>query len=243
MLGDLVDHLTEYRSATYTNALASFLEPMLSGNTDAAYLHSVAERISVHGVDYRKLYTECYEAVKTSSRSSLDATILSGISKASKALDRLLSTTAIGNLTPVDDAIADAGEGLGKFNEDLTDSLLGRLRAMSSPEVPPLHQGVESLVSLRERSMAIAADSNALHLILDKKWLSAHLRALVLQTLPARRLFSPRPERRPAMMQSPESFVAGLEGKPLPELVAACDSLVDELSGSRRTSFQMSPDA
>lgn len=164
-LGELVDHLAEYRLAAYTNALASFLEPMLSGNTDTAYLHSVAERISAHGIAYRELYTECYEAVEASSRTSLDATILDGISEAGKALGGLLSMTPIGDLTPVDDALADAGEGLGKFNEDITNSLLGRLRAMSSPEVLPLQQGVESLASLRERPMAIAADSGALYFI------------------------------------------------------------------------------
>lgn len=164
-LRELVDHLAEYRLAIYTNALASFLEPLLSGNADAAYLRSVAERISAHGIAYRELYTECYEAVEASSRSSLDAAILDGISEAGKALGGLLSMTPIGDLTPVDDALTDAGEGLGRLNEDITDSLLGRLRAMSSPEVLPLQQGVESLVSLRERPMSIAADSGALYFI------------------------------------------------------------------------------
>lgn len=164
-LGELVDHLAEYRLATYANALASFLEPLLSGNSDATYLRSVAERISAHGVAYRKLYTECYEAVEASSRASLDAAILGGISEAGKALGGLLSMTPIGDLTPVDDALVGAGEDLGKFNEGITDSLLGRLRAMSSPEVLPLQQGVESLASLRERPMAIAADSGALYLL------------------------------------------------------------------------------
>ena len=36
---------------------------------------------------------------------------------------------------------------------------------MSSPEVLPLQQGVESLASLRERPMALAADSGALYFI------------------------------------------------------------------------------
>ena len=31
------------------------------------------------------------------------------------------------------------------------------------------------------------------------------------------------------MMQSPESFVTGLEGKPLAEIITARDSLIDEL--------------
>lgn len=40
---------------------------------------------------------------------------------------------------------------------------------MSSPEVLPLQQGVESLASLREKPMAIAADSEALYFIPSKE--------------------------------------------------------------------------
>lgn len=166
-LTEILDRFAEYRLATYTYALASFLEPMLSDNLNASYLRSIAEQISAHGLAYRELYTECYEAIEEGSRGSLDATLLGGIAEAGKALGSLFSKTPIGELTPVDDALTGAGEEVGKFNESLTDSLLGKLREMQSPEVLPLQQGVESLAALRERPMKIAADSGALYLIAE----------------------------------------------------------------------------
>ena len=164
-LSELVDHLAEYRLAVYTHALSSFLEPLLSRNNDAAYLHSVSERISAHGLTYRELYTECYNTVEEGARNSLDSSVLGGIADAGKALGGFLSQTPLGDATPVDEALKDAGEEIGKFNEGITDSLMAKLRSMSSPEVLPLQQGVESLASLREKPLAIAADSEALYLL------------------------------------------------------------------------------
>lgn len=167
-LSELVDHLAEYRLAVYTHALSSFLEPLLSRNNDAAYLHSVSERISAHGLAYRELYTECYNAVEEGARNSLDSAVLGGIADAGKALGGFLSQTPLGEATPVDEALKGAGEEIGKFNEGITDSLMAQLRSMSSPEVLPLQQGVESLASLREKPLAIAADSEALYLLLNE---------------------------------------------------------------------------
>ncbi|WP_144743273.1 hypothetical protein [Enorma burkinafasonensis] len=164
-LSELVDHLAEYRLAVYTHALSSFLEPLLSRNNDAAYLRSVSERISAHGLAYRELYTECYNAVEEGARNSLDSAVLGGIADAGKALGGFLSQTPLGEATPVDEALKGAGEEIGKFNEGITDSLMAQLRSMSSPEVLPLQQGVESLASLREKPLAIAADSKALYLL------------------------------------------------------------------------------
>lgn len=164
-LSKLLDHLAEYRLAGYVYALASFLEPLLSGNTDADYLHSVSARISARSVSYRELYSECYDAIEVSTQKSIDATFLGGLSDAGKTLGNTLAQTPLGDLTPVDEVLTDAGEGLGKLNDDITDSLMARLRTMSSPKVLSLQQGVESLASLRETSTIIAADSEALYLI------------------------------------------------------------------------------
>lgn len=164
-LSELVDHLAEYRLAVYTHALSSFLEPLLSRNNDAAYLRSVSERISAHGLAYRELYTECYNAVEEDARNSLDSAVLGSIADAGKALGGFLSQTPLGEATPVDEALKGAGEEIGKFNKEITASLVAKLTSMSSPEVLPLQQGVESLASLREKPLAIAADSEALYLL------------------------------------------------------------------------------
>lgn len=164
-LTKLLDHLAEYRIATYAYALSSFLEPLLSGNVDTDYLHNVSERISAHGLAYRELYTECYNAIEKSSRSALDSALLGGISGAGKALGGALAKTPLGEHTPIDDALTTAGHDVEELNGKITDSLMTRLRGMSSPEVLPLQQGVESLASPREKPMAIAADSEALYFI------------------------------------------------------------------------------
>lgn len=164
-LTKLLDHLAEYRIATYAYALSSFLEPLLSGNTDAVYLRAISERISAHALAYRELYTECYNAIEESSHGALDSALLGGISGAGKTLGSALAKTPLGEHTPIDDALTTAGHDVEELNDKITNSLMARLCGMSSPEVLPLQQGVESLASLRKKPMAIAADSEALYFI------------------------------------------------------------------------------
>lgn len=161
-LAEVLDRFAEYRLATYVYAFASFLEPLLSGNDDAAYLHSVAERISEHGVAYRALYSECYDIIERRSKGSIDAVVLGGLAHTGKMLGGLLVQTPVGKHTAIDDALMGAGEGIGRFSDGVTDSLVSRFRAMRSPETLTLQQGVESLACLREGPFAIAADANAL---------------------------------------------------------------------------------
>lgn len=125
----------------------------------------MSERISAHGLAYRKLYTECYNAVEEGARNSLDSAVLGGIANASNALGGFFSQTPLGKATPLDEALTGAGKKIGKFNKEITASLMAKLTSMSSPEMLPLQQGVESLASLREKPLAIAADSEALYLL------------------------------------------------------------------------------
>ena len=72
----MLDGLKEYQLATYTYSFAAFLEPMLSENFDEANLNAIAAKISDHGNEYRKLYTECHNAIEESSKASADAVVL-----------------------------------------------------------------------------------------------------------------------------------------------------------------------
>lgn len=63
-LDEVLDRLKEYQLATYTYSFAAFLGPMLSENFDEANLNAIASKISDHGNEYRKLYTECYNAIE-----------------------------------------------------------------------------------------------------------------------------------------------------------------------------------
>lgn len=164
-LNEVLDQLKDYQLSTYLFAFSSFLEPMLSTNFDEAYLSSIVERISEHALRYREMYSACYDEIERESEDAIDAVLLGGVSAAGKAFGSFLSSTPIGAATPIGEAISDAGGGVGRFNNDLTDGLMKKLQAAKSPDVMPFQQALESVNALYNQPVYIAADNENMYVL------------------------------------------------------------------------------
>ena len=164
-LDEVLDRLKEYQLATYTYSFAAFLEPMLSENFDEANLNAIAAKISDHGNEYRKLYTECYNAIEESSKASADTVVLGGVSAAFAGLGALIKQTPLGELTPVDEVLEEAGKGVGDFNESQTRALMEKLQHAKAPDVLPFKQSLVAVNDLHNRPHQLAADNENIYLL------------------------------------------------------------------------------
>ena len=116
-LDKVLDYLKDCQLATYIHALSLFLEPMLAENFGAAKLVDTAAKIEADSLAYRELYTECYDALEASTAGSIDAAVLGGIASVGKRLGRAIAETPVGEHTPINGALEDAGEVIGRFNK------------------------------------------------------------------------------------------------------------------------------
>ncbi|WP_418379593.1 hypothetical protein [Adlercreutzia equolifaciens] len=164
-LDKVLDRLKEYRLATYTYSFAAFLEPMLSENFDEANLNAIAAKISDHGNEYRKLYTECYNAIEESSKASADAVALRGASAAFAGLGAFVKQTPLGERTSVDETFEKAARGVGSFNEGQTRSLMEKLLHAKAPNVLPFKQSLEVVNDLHNHPYQLAADGESVYLL------------------------------------------------------------------------------
>lgn len=164
-LDKVIDRLKEYQLATYTYSFATFLEPMLSENFDEANLNAIAAKISDHGNEYRKLYTECYNAIEESSKASADAVALRGASAAFAGLGAFVKQTPLGERTSVDEALEKVGRGVGSFNEGQTRSLMEKLQHAKTPNVLPFKQSLEAVNNLHNHPHQLAADGENVYLL------------------------------------------------------------------------------
>ena len=164
-LDKVLDRLKEYQLATYTYSFAAFLEPMLSENFDEANLNAIAAKISNHGNEYRKLYTECYNAIEESSKASADAVALRGASAAFAGLGAFVKQTPLGERTSVDETFEKAARGVGSFNEGQTRSLMEKLLHAKAPNVLPFKQSLEVVNDLHNHPYQLAADGENVYLL------------------------------------------------------------------------------
>lgn len=164
-LDKVLDRLKEYQLATYTYSFAAFLEPMLSENFDEANLNAIAAKISDHGNEYRKLYTECYNVIEESSKASADAVALRGASAAFAGLGAFVKQTPLGERTSVDETLEKAARGVGSFNEGQTRSLMDKLQHAKTPNVLPFKQSLEAVNDLHNHPHQLAADGENVYLL------------------------------------------------------------------------------
>lgn len=164
-LDEVLDRLKEYQLSLYLYSFAAFSEVMMLENFDEDYLKAIAGKIEERSLQYRQVYTECYDTIESSSKKALDSAVLGGLSIAGKALGGFIKNTPIGDLTPIDEALEGAGESIGSFNEDQTESLLEKLRLAKTPEVKAFSDSLASVNALYNKPTRLLADSENVYVL------------------------------------------------------------------------------
>ena len=164
-LDKVLDYLKDYQLATYIHAFSLFLEPMLTQNFKPAKLADAAAKIEADSLAYRELYTECYDALEAGTADTVDAALLGGIASAGKLLGHALAATPIGEFTPIDEALEDAGEGIGRFNDEQSKKLIEKLHQAKTPDVASFRQSVMEIDTLYNRPTQIAVDAENVYIL------------------------------------------------------------------------------
>ena len=164
-LDEVLDRLKEYQLSLYLYSFAAFAEVMMLENFDEDYLKAIAGKIEERSLQYRQVYTECYDTIESSSKMALDSAVLGGLSIAGKTLGGLIKNTPIGDLTPIDEALEGAGESIGSFNEDQTENLLEKLRLAKTPEVKAFSDSLASVNALYNKPTRLLADSENVYVL------------------------------------------------------------------------------
>ena len=164
-LDKVLDYLKDCQLATYIHAFSLFLEPMLAQNFEPAKLADAAAKIEADSLAYRELYTECYDALEAGTADTVDAALLGGIASAGKLLGHALAATPIGEFTPIDEALEDAGEDIGRFNDEQSKKLIEKLHQAKTPDVAPFRQSVMEIDTLYNRPTQIAVDAENVYIL------------------------------------------------------------------------------
>lgn len=162
---EVVDLLEEYRLAVFLYSFSSFLEAMLLENFDKDYLASLARAIDKRAIDYRELYTNAYNAIEQRAGNSLDATLLKGVSFVGKGIGKAIQETRVGDATPIDEALLNAGKIIGNFNNETTDKVAQKLIAAKELGVMPFADSIRAVSRLYNEPTQLLADSENLYLL------------------------------------------------------------------------------
>ena len=164
-LDTVLDYLKDYQLSAYIYCFALFLEPMLSENFESGKLNSITQRIEEVSIQYLELYSECYEALETSTRKSIDTIVFGGLALAGQKAGKAIAATKVGDHTLIDEALEGAGKGIEGLNDKYSNSLTEKLLSAKSLDVLPFKENVENINMLYNQPSQLAIDDKNIYVL------------------------------------------------------------------------------
>lgn len=149
----------DYQLALYLYSYSTFLEVMLLGNFSEGYLDSVEQRISEYSLQYRALYTECYNLMEDYSKSSIQAGVLSGLAVASKFMGETIAKVPVISNSQLDENLIEAGSRLDKHGSKRATIALEGLAQTRMSVTLPFVENIRAVNDLYNKPVTYLFDS------------------------------------------------------------------------------------
>ena len=160
-----LDLLKDYQLAVYPYSFSTFLGVMLLENYDEGYLASKARDIRKKGIEYRKAYGACLDAIESRNRETLDSNLLGGLSADLSSLGHLVEGTPLGDTTFIGEALVGAARGIGGFNEEENARLSHLLTQAKNPGVKPFAEGINAASRAYNRPTQVLTDGESIYVL------------------------------------------------------------------------------
>lgn len=159
------DQFKDYQLALYTLAFSSFLDVMLAGNYNADYLSGISNKLDDYSMKYRELYTQCYEEISGYSSTSVQSTLLKGLSKTSNAVGKFVEKIpVVGDKTQIDENLIAAGEKLGSIGTEKVYKQMKQLIERQSNFVRPFIDNIDMVNRLSNNQLQMVVDKDNLYI-------------------------------------------------------------------------------
>lgn len=158
------DQFKDYQLALYTLAFSSFLDVMLVGNYDKEYLSGISEKLDDYSMKYRELYTQCYEEISGYSATSIQSSLLKGLSKTTKAVGKIVERIPVVGDTQADETLIAAGEKLGDMGTEKIRKQMRQLIERQSNFVRPFIDNIDTVNRLNNNPVQLLVDKDNLYI-------------------------------------------------------------------------------
>jgi hypothetical protein len=157
-LGEIESEFSDYQLAVYLFAFSSFLEVMLLENFSAAYLDCITKKIEEHSLQYRELYSKCYDQLEDYSKTSIQSQLLKGLASVNKVAGEAIAKVPVISKSQIDENLIKAGDKLGEFNSKRTGQTLKQFIEKQSAYVRPFVDNINTVNRLYNQTTELLFD-------------------------------------------------------------------------------------
>lgn len=142
----------DYKLSLGMYSFAIYLEVLLNENFKEDYLRKKSAQIYDQSIQYRKLYTEAYNALKEYSTNTMEQTVLGGLSFITKGLGDALKSTPIGDATSIDSFLIDGGKTIENFSNEISDNSVNQLTESKDCDVRVFSNSIDRIKEMYKGS-------------------------------------------------------------------------------------------
>lgn len=164
-LNDLLRKFKYYRLSLYTFSMASFLELMLSGDFKEENIRCALEEIETLSDAYRNLFGLCSVFLEQLSDTSIEANLLKGLGRASKAIGKAIEHIPVIKEGPVDEFLQDRGKQLRKNAVCIERKAVKAFAALSNPGVGVFVEKMGDMIQIYAHTREIYFDDEKIYLV------------------------------------------------------------------------------
>ena len=158
------DQFKDYQLALYLLGFSSFLEVMFLGNFDKDYLTGISEKLEKYSLNYRELYTKCYNEIEGYSSTSVQSSMLKGIAKVSTSVGKLVEKIPVISKGQADEALIAAGDKLGELNASKLRKQMSSLIERQSNTIRPFIENIDTVNELCNKPVQLLVDKENLYI-------------------------------------------------------------------------------
>ncbi len=136
---------------------------------DTVAIESVTEKIKLMAQRYETLYVDCYSQVSKYQQSALEAKLLDVVGMATTGLGKAIGSIPIIKHGTIDEALINAGESIGKHNQDAIEHKLHTFSVLEDNRVNPFIENLQSVDLLYNTENAMLTDGENLYILQSTK--------------------------------------------------------------------------
>lgn len=158
------DQFKDYQLALYLLGFSSFLEVMLLGNFDKDYLTGISDKLEKYSLNYRELYTKCYDEIESYSSTSVQSSMLKGFAKASTSVGKIVEKIPVISKGQADEALIAAGDKLDELNAGKLRKQMSSLIERQSNSIRPFVENIDTVNELCNKPVQLLVDKENLYI-------------------------------------------------------------------------------
>jgi hypothetical protein len=166
-LNKIQSDFEEYQFSLYLYSFTAFLEVMLLENFEPEYLEGVVNKISDYAFNYREFYTQVFEHIEDSSKSSVQSLLLRGLASANKVVGDTVSKIPVVSNSRIDETLIETSSRIGNFGSRRTEQMMRDFTDNKNSDVYLFVESIKKINRLYNQPLELLFDNENIYLNLS----------------------------------------------------------------------------